>query len=274
MFDFFEAARVNDPALANGFRDRLTSLRRHESSLLTEFSDWVKFNTLISINTKLYVVIELLNGRPYQNIYEWADEQARLSGRSREEIMREQLGPYYDQRLRFDSEFEEGPKLRYGALNAGGLGTITYDPYCVVLSSVFQQSLSNFACIPGDSLKICFLANGLFDKSDLATRIASAQWHLLVTQERATEIAVVDKHEWPNLIVSATHYFEVIFIGNITRDAILSIRVSQAEYSSKWHLAFQNLGSKRSEAERAVLNDFVQLRRAELDGRVKVEVLQ
>jgi hypothetical protein len=91
---------------------------------------------------------------------------------------------------------------------------------------------------------------------------------------RGREASIVEKYEWPTLIASAVRYFEVILIGEISIDSVDCVRLTKEEYDTKWDLCFLNLGSKRNEAERALVNDFIQLRRAELDGRVKVEVLR
>ncbi len=221
------------------------------------------------------MVTELINGRPYQNTYEWAHEQAEISGRPVEDLLRERLGEFYDKRISFDNEFENGQSFRYGALNAGGLGVTYYDPYCLVLSRRFQLALPQIACLPGDTLKICLAPDGSFEMpADTEARIATPNhWHLVVAIDRSQEITVVAEDGWPSLVVSSNRYFEVIFIGDVNLASIDCVRISRQEYEAKWDLAFLNLGVRRSEAERALINDFIQLRRAEVEGRVKVEVL-
>ena len=71
---------------------------------------------------KLFVIGDLLNGRAYQNKHEWAHEQVGHSGRTPDEILRENLGSYYEKRIAFDNAFNDGVRFRYGALNAGNLG--------------------------------------------------------------------------------------------------------------------------------------------------------
>jgi hypothetical protein len=127
-----------------------------------QFAAWVEAEALISINVKLFVIVELLNGGRYQNTFEWAQEQAVLSGRSVDDALRERLHKFYDKRVTFDRAFNNGEQFRYGALNGGGVGLPEYDPYCVVLTRTFQRSLTDIAWLPGDSLKICFASDGSF----------------------------------------------------------------------------------------------------------------
>jgi len=274
MINIFDAARTNAEPIRRAFDEMLLRSTEAKAELIRQFATWVESETLISINTKLYVVTDLINGGNYHNTYEWAQEQSLLSGRPLEELLNERLGPHYEGRVAFDHEFENGENFRYGALNAGGSGLTYFDPYCLVLTREFQLSLHDSACLPGDSLKLCFLTDGSLDFFRIADRIAPVDHsHLLVATERASEITGLNTAEWPVLIISSNRYFEVIFIGEITLASVGSVRVSKSEYDAKWDLTFLNLGADRKEAERALVHDFFQLRRAEVQGRVKVEVL-
>src|SRR5260370_4172494 len=126
-----------------------------QAAILLEFAAWVESEALISINVRAFVILELLDGGHYQNIYEWADEQSRLSGRPAEDALRERLGKYYNKRMTLDGAFVDGNKLRYGALNAGGAGLVAYDPYCLVLIRRFHSALSRVAYFPRDSPEVC-----------------------------------------------------------------------------------------------------------------------
>jgi hypothetical protein len=271
MLNLFLTARTNAGRVVDKFEAMLADMPGPTADLVREFASWVHAESLISINTKLYIVIDLINGGNYKSTYTWADEQSRLSGRNVEQVLRERLGEYYEKRVMFDRAFEKGERFVYGALNAGGVALTSFDQYCVVLKHSFQsgaEKTGEIACLPGDSLKICFSDEGLFDQSAVESGVAPfSQRHRLAASERASEVSIVEKQEWPTLVVSPTRYFEVIFIGKISIESVDSVRLKKEEYDTKWDLCFLNLGSKRNEAERALVSDFIQLRRAELDGR-------
>jgi len=274
MLNLFEKALANSSALEDAFKAVLAGMSDDDGNVIRDFANWIEQQALISIGTKLFVVLELLNGRTYQNTYERAEEQARLSGRDAKEILREQLNTYYERRIAFDSKFEDGKKFRYAALNAGGLGPSVFSPYCIVLKGSFQSSLDHIACLPGDSLVVTFSDDGSFDEPLFESQIAPhSRRHLLAAKERATEIPTVAREEWPSLILSGSRYFEVIFMGEVTLDSMQCVRVPEPEYTAKWDLTFQNLIANPNDAERALAHDFLQLRREQLAGRVIVEVI-
>jgi hypothetical protein len=275
MINLFQAALANIDALEQDFKVIVAEASKPNAGTIREFAAWVEQDALLSINTKLHVVLELVNGREYQNNYEWAEEQSALSGRPTKDVLRERLNDFYEKRITFDREFEESEGFRYAALNAGGAGVSKlFSSYCVVLNRAFQMSLEHIACLPGDSLIINFSAEGTFDKELFDAQIAPhSHRHMLVTKYRAREIPGVERNAWPDLVLSENRFFEVIFIGDVYLDSVECVRIPRNEYTSKWDLTFLNLAAKRSDAERAVAHDFLQLRRAELAGTVRLEVV-
>lgn len=274
MLDLFAIAKGNANAVQTAFESAVAAMPPDQAAVVREFAAWVEAEALISINMKLFVMIEFLNGRRYQNTHEWAQEQARLSGRSPEDVLRERLHKFYDQRVAFDHAFKNGELFRYGALNAGGAGLPEYDPYCVVLNRDFQTSLSDIALLPGDSLKICFRANGSFDADRVHRRAAPhTHRHWMVARERTDEIFLTDKRDWAGLVLCPDRYFEVIFLGEVSLNTVTCVRVLKTEYDRMWDLAFASFGRKLGDAERAVVHDFVQLRRGAVDGKIQVEVV-
>lgn len=274
MFRLSDLASDNETSIESAFDSAVRTLSPEGADLLNRFASWIETETFIAVNTRLYVVTNILSGSRYLNTYEWAEEQSALSGRDVDEILREQLRDFYSKRIAFEKEFEDGRRFRYGALNAGGMGLATkYSNYCVILKRDFQSSLREVAVLPGDSLLICFQDDGNFDVESLKRNVCPfAKRPQLVASERVNEVVNGDIDDWPKLVVSDSKYFEVIFLGDIDASSIECVRISRREYFAKWDLAFMNLGSHRSEAERAVVNDFIQLRKAELEGRVRVEV--
>jgi hypothetical protein len=275
MIDLFATASANAGAIRSRFETSLTSLPAEEAVSVEEFARWVSAEGLIAINVRLWILVELLNGRAYQNVYEWAAEQAALSGRFVDDILRERLGGFYERRTAFDRQVADSEKLRYGALNAGGAGLATFfGPYCMVLKRCFRDSLSDAAYLPGDSLELCFDPEGAFDKAATERLLTPhTHRHFMVATERAPEVARTDAAEWGDLVLSGRRYFEVIFAADFSLDAVDGVRVFKTEHNRMWTLAFDNFGRKLGDAERAFVQDFIQLRRAILEGRIQVEVL-
>jgi hypothetical protein len=273
MLDLFAIARGNAAVVEERFQTLLADMTSEEAAVVREFASWVGAKALISINMDLLVVGDLLGGRSYQNTYEMADELARLSGRPAEEILRERLGPHYERRVAFDRAFEDGENFLYGALNAGGAGpTKIYDPYCVVLKRTYRDSLSEIAYLPGDSTIVCFGAGARLDE-DAVRRLPAPHTHrhLLAAIERATEVPALDQQEWPRLVASESRYFEVIFLGDVTLEAVECVRALKVEIDGMRKLALANFGRKLERAERALANDFVVLGRGVLEGKLRLE---
>jgi len=207
-------------------------------------------------------------------MYEWAEEQSRLSGRSVEAALRERLHVFYERRMAFDSAFTDGRSFRYGVLNAGGIGFAKYAPYCLVLTRTFLASLTRIAYLPGDSLELCFGATSTFDQTVVERQAAPhTHRHLMVASERASEVPAADKSDWCHLVASPARYFEAIFAHDVSLSDIGRIRVLKSEHDRLWDLAFGSFGRKLGDAERALVQDFVQLRRSVLGKKVVLEVL-
>lgn len=274
MLDLFAIAKGNGEAVQTAFDTAVAAMSSDESRVVREFAAWVEADALVSINVKLFVIADFLNGRRYQNIYEWAQEQSRLSGRSAAEALRERLGKFCDKRMAFDRAFKNGEAFRYGALNAGGAGLPEYAPYCAVLNREFQASLSDVALLPGDSLKICLAADGTLNVAVVQNKTAPlTHRHLMAATERAGEVGSTAKRDWTGLVASPGRYFEVILIGDVSLDALECVRVLRTEYDRMWEMAFASFGRKLGDAERALVHDFVQMRRGVVDGRIQVEIV-
>ena len=220
------------------------------------------------------MVGDILNGKPYQNTYEFAEECARLSGRTAAEVLRERLQDFYERRVGFDRAFVDGEKFRYGAMHAGGPGLTDYGPYCMVLTRNFQESLNQIAFLPGDSLKLCLRADATLDEG--AVRRGATPYperHSMVSAGCSTASSLRDKGTWPQLVASKDRYFEVIFIGLVAFDAVGCVCAQKTEYDTRWRSAFDSFGAKPDAATRALAHDFVVLRRAVVEGRLRLEVV-
>ena len=274
MIDLFALAQARVPRIIEDFETAVAALPTGDAERLRRFAEWTEANAVISINVDLFVVTELLNGRAYQNIYEWADEQSHMSGRAAGDILRERLKEWFDRRLRFDAGVSNGRTLRYGAMSGGTIGLKEYGSYCLVMTRAFQEALLEIAYWPGDSLVAFWRADGSLDRDTLVRKISPhAHRHLMVACERAGEVAN-DPQSWPSLIASDERYFEAAFAGEVRLESVGCLRVLRSEYERLVSLAFENFGRRLGDAERALVHDFVQLRRAVLNEKIKLEVVQ
>jgi hypothetical protein len=276
MLDLFDIAANNAEKIDENFNGAIASLSGQKVINVNDFAQWVQSTALISVNLRLFVIVEILNGTPYKNIHEWAQEQAELSGRKKDEILRERLKGFYAKRMTFDQAFQQGERFRYGALNAGGLGLSIYASYCSVLTSNFHNALKHSACLSGDSLDICFAKSNEFDAKILTQSIAPfSHRHALAASQLIAKIDTVQKSEWSQLLISkdSKQYFEIIFIGAVTLNDLHCVRVSANEYQQKWDLAFASFDRSLSEPERAEVQDFVQLLRAVKEGKIQLETI-
>ncbi|MGH8553814.1 MAG: hypothetical protein ACRERS_11005, partial [Methylococcales bacterium] len=151
-----------------------------------------------------------------------------------------------------------------------------YAPYCAVLGSDFHQNLSRCVCLPGDSLELCYSGTSGFGIAAVRqSTVSYSHMHWLVTHNRIKEIDPTPRTEWPQLLIStdSKRYFEVIFIGDIGLKVLKCVRVKADEYQKMWELAFANFGRSLPEADRAWVQDFVQLVRAHKDGKMQIEVI-
>jgi len=274
MRDLFAIAAANATAVNVAFESVIAGLPPHDAATVRRFAAWVEANASISINARLFVVVELLNGRTLQNIYEWAEEQARLSDRSAADVMREHLQAFHARRLAFDDAFTGGRTFRYAAMNAGNIGLPRYAPYCLVLTRAFHTRLGEIAYWPGDSLEVFFTSDGSLDLASVSRQVSPhGQRHLMVAKERVDEVVAHGKTDWPVLVAREGKYFEAAFIGTVSLDAVALVRVLREEEVRLWDLAFSNFGRKLTDAERALVSDYVQLQRARREGRISLEVI-
>lgn len=275
MLDLFAIARANAGAVHAAFEAAVAGLPEAEAAAVREFAAWVEAEGLISINDHLCIVVELLTRGRYQNTYEWAKDQASLTGQAVEDILRRRLGGFYDRRVAFDNTFKDGETFRYGALNAGGAGLPKYGSYCLVLARAFQNALPQIAYLPGDSLTVCFSADGQLDQAAVE-RCATphAHRHEMVALHRAGEAPVTPKAEWPKLVLGAGRYFEAVFVGEVTLQALNCVRVPRSEYDRKWDRTFASFGKKCGDAERALMHDFRRLLLARRDNEVELEIVE
>jgi hypothetical protein len=255
--DLFQIASENTASLAQRFEDAKVGRTPEHAACLTGFADRVTESGTASINMRPWVLGSLLSGRPHQNIYEWAAEQASLSGRPRADILRERLRSWYDRRVAFDAAFDDGERFRYGALYLGGLGASSYGQFCTVLREEFLKQQPRLAHLANDSLSTYVSSANVVDEEAIR-RDSAPHSHrgLLAALKHADALPGKGESDWAALLCNDSDYVEAIFVGDLTAELIERVRVSKMEYNRLWNLAFSDFGAERKEEERALAHDF------------------
>lgn len=135
---------------------------------LDRFVAAVQSEGRLAINMRSMVLLRFLAFEGgYLNVYEWAEDLERRSGQPREELLRLRLRDYYERRMAFDRFLGNGERLRYGALNMGGMGAIYFGAYCLVFRETFAAGLAELAYLWADTLETYLLPGCVVDEEGL-----------------------------------------------------------------------------------------------------------
>ena len=265
--NIFALAGDNSSSLQARFESAKAEKSLEELATIERFAERVLGTSQVSINMYPWVLAGIIVKGEYKNIYEWAEEQSSLSGRSMDEILREKLGSFCDRRLAFDGSFEHGRSFRYGALNMGGVCGFGDRPFCIVLRQDFPERADAVAYLRSDSLKTYVDAAGRIDEQTLAEGLAShSSRHYLTTLKHIGQIPVTHETEWHLLVCSDKDYVEAIFTGTVTTDEFDEVRVPDAEFDKLWDITFADYGRKRPIGDAALAAHFEMILRAEQEG--------
>lgn len=111
-FDLFQIAQDNVSNLENQIKSFDAHCSNDQKKRLQEFFDWICDECFVTIFMNPYILVELINGNTYKNMYEWAKETELLSGRPKEDCLKEKLGNFYNKRTSFDCSFVEGEGIK------------------------------------------------------------------------------------------------------------------------------------------------------------------
>jgi hypothetical protein len=229
--DLFQIARDN----VESFSRRYGSMRDAAgtaASKLDRFVAVVQSEGRLAVNMRPTVLLRflVLEGG-YRNTYEWADELERRSGEPREELLRLRLKDYYDRRMAFDRLLGQGERLRYGALNLGGLGVTHFGAYCLVFGDAFAVGLAELAYLWADSLETYLLPDCVVDEAGLR-RDACPHSHrqFLAALKHGLAAARLAEELWPALVCSPHGFIEAIFAGNPSPGDLQAVRMEQLDY--------------------------------------------
>jgi len=271
--DLFAIARNNGPRLVADLNAATGALSTADRPALERFAKRVEDEGRISINMRQGVLLSFLVSGRHQNIYEWAAARSARSTKAAPDIMREQLGPYYERRTVFDGFFARGDELRYGALNIGGAGATRYGSYCSVVKDATARALE-VAYLRADSLRTYMVPGPAVDGAAVEADAAShPARHCLAARKHAGAVVRTADAAWPALLCNDDDYVEAIFHGDLAADAIECVRMTGADHEALYEFAFEEFSIRLSKAERLEIDTFVMIIDA-LDHRgIRLEVV-
>lgn len=272
--NLFQIARENAENLKEQLLTALSKREINAQTPINNFTEWLIEKASVSINLASSILAHFIQNATYYNIYEWAREQEDLSGRAREECLRERLGKYYDRRMSFDGAFQDGEQFSYGALNAGGLGLVTkFGMFCIVFDRKFLDKIE-LVYLKEDSLFACINARGEVDLSKVCCMVAPhSHRHILAAIKHFDMIPTTSDKDWAKLILNDSSYIEAIFTEQFSKEDIHKIRVLKNNYDELWDLAFSDFGKKLTEAEKARVSDFTTIIKGDKQGLFVLEVV-
>jgi hypothetical protein len=268
--DLFKTADANCSKLEDSLQKAVAAAG--DPGGLRRFGDRIKADGRVSINLRPSTLVAFFNAGTHQNIYEWAAEMSGLGGVPQDHLLREHLGRYYESRLAFDASIEMGTKLRYGALNIGGMGATNYGDCCLVMSAPAAEKASP-AYLPSDSLQT-YVRGVAVDRAGIARDVAphSHRAHT-ATLKHERDVSRRAEPTWPLMVCSNAGYVEAIFIPPVLPDHVAAVRMRRADHERYFDFAFNDLHTRLSDAERAQIDVFRILLLEMRKRRIPLEVL-
>lgn len=256
--NLFEVARDNAAAYLQRYEDLRSTTDPAAVPALERFFQAVEQDGRLAVNRRQTVLVRFLalRGRFY-NLYEWADYLAGISGRPREELLREQLKDWYDRRMVFDHHLEHGERLRYGALNLGGLGSVHFGDYCLVFAESFAAGLAELAWLPADSLKTYLLPDGTVDEAGLRRDACPhSHRHHLAALKHGAEAAAAPEAHWPALLCSHAGFLEGLFVAQPSPGDLQAVRMKRSDFDLYMHFMVDGLLNRMGQSDNQLLQEF------------------
>jgi hypothetical protein len=273
--NLFAIAANNATSLEKQFAELKSRLDPADADCLVRFADHIAQRGRVSINMRQTVLISFLLSGRHQNLYEWAEWRAKYSSRSAEEIVREKLDKFYERRVAFDRRFERGEHFRYGALNIGGMGAVSYGDFCSVVEDEFFADHSDVAYLRSDSLQTYLLPGPVVDDAAIHRDAAPhSHRHCLAALKHYDEIRRKPEEQWPSLLCSGSDYVEVIFVGNITPNHLEEVRISRSDYDLFFLYAFEEFREKLKDADRFLVDGFVMILQHLEERNIPLKVIE
>ncbi len=257
MMNLFQVARDN----AESFSRRYESLRdtmREAASQLDRFVAAVRIEGRLAVNRRPKDLLRFLALEgSLHNAYEWAAKLERRSGQPREELLRLWLADFYERRMVFDRFLEQGERFRYGALNMGGLGVVSFGEYCLVFRESFAEGLDDLAYLWANSLETYLLPGSVVDEARLQSDACPhSHRHLLAALKHGRDAADLAEDRWPALVCSLDDFIEVIFVGSPVPTDLQAVRMDLFDHDLYSEYVADAALGWLSDNDRQIVEDF------------------
>ncbi len=270
--DLREIASENARGLADRFRELEERTDDADRATVRRFAEWVDADGRVAVNMRPSVLARLVTAGKHLNVYEWADEQSAKLGGTPDDFLRARLKDWYTRRLSFDSRFSEGRAFRYGALNAGGVGTEKYGEFCAVFVSEFGVTDGDCVFVKADSLLTYMRSETDVDEDALRCDVSPhAHRHHLTALKHAGILLQTPEPRWPTMVCAGNEYIEVIFTAAIESRSIDNVRIRDRDYQGFFELVLASHEAGLSDAEKALAQDFVDILQAESSSRIRMQ---
>ncbi|MBF0175040.1 MAG: hypothetical protein HQL83_16610 [Magnetococcales bacterium] len=235
--NLFALAQANDPALEQQFAAQSAGTSTNATAL-RDMSALVFSTGNVTVNMRIDVMNQFFATEHMTNIYEWAKEHSLRHGRTQEELLREKLGRWYEQRVKFDEAFIDGNQFRYGALNIDSLGPSKFGDLCVVIKEPFWDD-HPVAYLKGDSLKTFMDSHHNLLEDRLRVSVSSKdRRHQMMALKHSPHLTQWEKKDWPRKVCSTDEFVEAIFVKSFTSSQIQEVRIDKGLFFRMNNIAF------------------------------------
>ena len=269
------AAAANAVNVQAQFARVLASHGDADQARIREFAAWVENRCRLTLNVKLFVLVDILSGGEYLNVHQRALLDSELFGRTIDEMLHASLQGWYARRLAFDDSFDRGHEFLCAGLTAGYGGLRAYDPICIELRTQFFGAADPLAYLPGDSLKVCFSGSDAFDAKLFSSAVSAHSHRQFLTATKYADKALSNPiADWPNIVSSPADYIEAIFVGKVDVSAICIVQILKEEYDRLLALVVTSIGSRLQLAEQTLVYLFRKVLAAEKEGKLSLEIVE
>ena len=138
-------------------------------------------------------------------------------------------GTWLVRREAFEALWRDGPRMVYGAVNAGGMGVASpnFGSFCLVIGDPALQA-RQLAVFPADTAERYCSSGGVADRE--RARREAAPWEYrghLTTLERSHVAQTSAPERWASLICSPDRYLEAVLTPGPALDSIDAVRLPE-----------------------------------------------
>lgn len=239
--NIFELARQNADHLKQQFQESKKNCKKEKADRMDEFAAVVQNDWKLSINMRDWALYGFFATGKYMNIYEHKEKQADElitvgtldaadKKRSLKKALEKHLNEFYKRRRTFDSNIIDGDKLKYAALNIGGVGGVNrFNRYCVVIKREEAEGYDTLAFIKEDSLLNYIENESKLALAKLARDVSDKDCvPILAALKHGDDIERLPREEWPVMVCNDSCFIEAVTKDNISNDHIHCIRIEKS----------------------------------------------